>query len=214
MSDLRTAPESGAPALGVLLDASGRQAVDLVRTLPDASLTHRTPCADYDVRALVDHLFHVVVQFRELALKQPSDFSATPERVAVAADWREGFAAAVAELVGAWSLPGAEEGTTGALDMPARTVGCMALLDLTVHAWDLARALGVPYRPDPDGTGVVPVLERAVAELGPTARRMGMMGEPVAVPEGGGAFERLLAATGRDPRWAPPAQGSAGPAEA
>ncbi|MGX2996597.1 TIGR03086 family metal-binding protein [Streptomyces sp. JNUCC 64] len=215
------------PPLGALLASAGRQAVALVRALPDGrpgapggsgepgrskepgTLDAPTPCADYDVRELVNHLFHVVTQFRELALKKPSDFSATPDRVAVGPDWREGFAGAVTELVRAWSLPGAEEGTTGAMDLPARTVGSMVLLDLAVHGWDLARAVGAPFDPDPDGAGVVRVLEGAVAGMAPTARAMGMFGEPVDPPEGAGPFERLLAVTGRDPGWTPPAPGTA-----
>ncbi|GHC71281.1 hypothetical protein [Streptomyces flavofungini] len=37
--------------------------------------------------------------------------------------------------------------------------------------------------------------------LAPTARAMGVLGEPVPVPEGASDFDRLLAATGRDPHW-------------
>ncbi|MGW1146169.1 TIGR03086 family metal-binding protein [Streptomyces sp. NPDC002454] len=207
MSDLPTgaAPVSE-PPLGSLLDSAGRAAVALVRAVPPGGSAGGapTPCAEYDVRALVNHLFQVVVEFRELALKRPSDFSVTPDRLGADPEWREGFAGAVGELVRAWSSPGAEEGTTGAMDLPARTVGCMVLLDLAVHGWDLARALGVPYDPDPDGAGVVGVLERAAAEMAPTARAMGMFGEPVAVAAGADRWARLLALTGRDPGWEPP----------
>ncbi|WP_348772298.1 hypothetical protein [Streptomyces sp. SS52] len=55
-------------------------------------------------------------------------------------DWRAAFAREADALVAAWAAPGAEEGTTGQMEMPARTVAHMALLDLTVHAWDLAVA--------------------------------------------------------------------------
>ncbi|MFD4831032.1 TIGR03086 family metal-binding protein [Streptomyces uncialis] len=210
MSDLPKDPASAAdryppgPALGPLLGASGGQAVSLVRAVPDDALAAATPCADYDVRALVNHLFQVVTQFRELALKKPSDFGDTPDVVGTDGHWRESFAAAVDELVRVWSAPGAEEGTTGAMDMPARTVGCLVLLDLTVHAWDLARATGREYRPDPGGAGVVPVLATAVTGLAPTARRMGMFAEPLPVREDAPDFERLLAVTGRDPGWTRP----------
>ncbi|MCX4664529.1 TIGR03086 family metal-binding protein [Streptomyces uncialis] len=211
MSDLPKDPASASadryppgPALGPLLGASGGQAVSLVRAVPDDALAAATPCADYDVRALVNHLFQVVTQFRELALKKPSDFGDTPDVVGTDGHWRDSFAAAVDELVRVWSAPGAEEGTTGAMDMPARTVGCLVLLDLTVHAWDLARATGREYRPDPGGAGVVPVLATAVTGLAPTARRMGMFAEPLPVREDAPDFERLLAVTGRDPGWTRP----------
>ncbi|WP_416983253.1 TIGR03086 family metal-binding protein [Streptomyces sp. T028] len=185
-------------SMGELLGRARERAVPVVRGIPDGALAAATPCAEYDVKALVNHVFQVVEQFQRLAVKEAADFGgAMPDRVGERPDWREGFVVEADRLVAAWSAPGAEEGTTGAMDLPARLVGSMALLDLTVHAWDLARATGQAY-PAAD-EAVVEVLLGAVAELAPTARRMGVFGEPVAVPEGASAFERLLAGTGRDP---------------
>ncbi|MFD4634221.1 TIGR03086 family metal-binding protein [Streptomyces sp. NPDC058284] len=197
-----------------LLALAVERAAPVVRAVPDDRLGDPTPCADYDVRALVNHLFHVVVQFQELAAKRNADFSESPDYIgeggeggegAAGGDWRERLLAEAEKLVRAWGEPGAEEGTTGAMDMPAGTVGCMVLLDLTVHAWDLARATGQEYRPDAGSGALVARLREAVAGLGPTARKMGVFGEPVTVPEAvpGQArdFELLLAETGRDPRW-------------
>jgi uncharacterized protein (TIGR03086 family) len=182
-----------------LLALAAARAVPVVRALPDDRLAEPTPCAEYDVRALVDHLFHVVVQFQELAAKRNSDFSVTPAYVSEGGDWRERFAAEAEKLVAAWAEPGADQGVTGAMDMPAETVGCMALLDLTVHAWDLARATGQAYEGGDDA--VVRRLTGAVEEMGPMARKMGVFEEAASVPAGATPFERLLAATGRDPHW-------------
>ncbi|MFI7383323.1 TIGR03086 family metal-binding protein [Streptomyces sp. NPDC049813] len=180
--------------VGELMARAGARAVPVVAGIGDAVLSAPTPCAEYDVRSLVNHLFQVVVEFRKPAVKQDSDFSVTVDRVGEGPDWRERFAGAVAELVAAWSAPGAEEGTSGSMNMPARLVGLMAVLDLTVHAWDLARATGQPYEAPPE---VVAPLAEAVAELSPTARSMGVFGEPVAVGADASPFVRLLAATGR-----------------
>ncbi|MGW7275538.1 TIGR03086 family metal-binding protein [Streptomyces sp. NPDC054864] len=186
-----------------LLKAATAHAVPVVRAIPDDRLADPTPCAEYDVKALVNHLLQVIVQFQALAAKQDSDFSESPDYVAESPGWRERFADEAGKLVAAWAAPGADEGTTGAMDMPAKTVGCMALLDLTVHAWELARATGQEYEPAPESSGVVAALREAVAGLAPTARKMGVFGEPLPVPEGGSELERLLAETGRDPRWTP-----------
>lgn len=185
--------------IGELLAMARERAVVVVRGISDESLVAPTPCVEYDVKALVNHLYQVIVQFQRLAAKEASDFGDTPDRVTGNAAWREGLALEADRLVAAWSVPGAEEGTTGGMNMPARLVGSMALLDLTVHVWDLARATGQEY-PGAD-EAVVAELAGAVDELAPTARRMGVFGEPVAEPEGASAFERLLARTGRDPRW-------------
>ncbi|MEV5974226.1 TIGR03086 family metal-binding protein [Streptomyces sp. NPDC051921] len=182
-----------------LLDTAAARAVPLVRDTPDDGLGAPTPCAAYDVRGLLNHLTHVIVNFQLLAAKQPSDFTGEPDYLA-GPDWRARFEDETAKLVAAWAEPGAEEGTTGAMDLPARTVAAMVLLDLTVHAWDLARATGRPFEPDPV---VVAELTGEVERMAPTARTMGVFGEAVELPVDAPAFERLLAMTGRDPRaWA------------
>ncbi|MEI5102289.1 TIGR03086 family metal-binding protein [Streptomyces sp. PmtG] len=188
--------------LGDLLAVAAERAVPVVRGIGDGRLADRTPCAEYDVKDLVNHLFHVVVQFQALAAKEGADFAVTPDYVGRGADWRERFAGEADRLVDAWSVPGADEGTTGAMNLPAATVGAMVLLDLTVHAWDLARATGQEYQEYAAGDeGVIGVLREAVAEMAPTARSMGLLGDPVPVGEGASGLERLLAATGRDPGW-------------
>ncbi|MFD3515276.1 TIGR03086 family metal-binding protein [Streptomyces sp. NPDC058657] len=183
-----------------LLEASGDRAVAVLDGIGDGQLGDRTPCAEYDVRALVNHLFHVVVQFQALAAKQDADFSRTVDHIGQGPDWRERFAAEVRRLVEAWAAPGAEEGTSGQMGFPARTVGGMVLGDLTLHAWDLARATGRPYTPDP---AVVADLAPAVAAIAPGARKAGVYGAPVEVPEGASDFDVVLATTGRDPSWKP-----------
>ncbi|MFI5663449.1 TIGR03086 family metal-binding protein [Streptomyces sp. NPDC051684] len=194
-NEKQTQEQSQTKPLGGLLATAASRAVPVVSGIEDKALDARTPCADYDVKALVNHVLHVIVEFQELAVKRDSDFSSAPDYVAEGG-WRERFAAEADALVEAWSMPGAEEGTTGAMNMPARLVGGMALLDLTVHAWDLARATGQEYGADPE---VVAELAAAVDQLAPTARSMGVFGAAVPVDAHADPFARMLAATGRDP---------------
>ncbi|MEU0355515.1 TIGR03086 family metal-binding protein [Streptomyces cyaneofuscatus] len=188
--------------IGALLEAAAGRALPVVRGIDDGQLGRRTPCAEYDVRALLNHLFLVVVNFQALAAREEADFGHQPEFVT--GDWRARFGAETARLVEAWSVPGAEEGTTGQMGLPARTVGLMVLGDLTVHAWDLARATGAEFVPDP---GVVEEVGPGLATLAPQAREMKVFGEPFPVGAGATAFERVLAVTGRDPGWSGPAGG-------
>ncbi|MEU1277845.1 TIGR03086 family metal-binding protein [Streptomyces sp. NPDC005805] len=186
-----------------LLRAAAERTVPVVRGVPDEKLPATTPCAEYDVRALAGHLFEVVVNFQRLAAKEDSAFGGGPDHLAEAA-WRDAFAAECEALVTAWAVPGADQGTTGAMGMPAAVVGRMVLGDLTVHGWDLARATGQEYAPDP---AVVDDLLDAFAELAPTARTMGAFGAEHPLPDGGAGaspFDRLLALTGRDPDWTRP----------
>jgi uncharacterized protein (TIGR03086 family) len=181
-----------------MLDAAAREAVPVVRGMGEDQLGKRTPCAEYTVRDLLNHLFHVVIGFQALAAKKDADFTTTPDYFS--GDWRGRFADETVRLVEAWAAPGADEGVSGSMNFPARTVGNMVLLDLTVHAWDLARATGQDFTAD---AASVRALSALIEEMGPTPREMKVFGEPFPVPEGASAFDTLLAATGRDPQWSP-----------
>ncbi|HEX7308723.1 TIGR03086 family metal-binding protein [Lentzea sp.] len=180
--------------LSVLLDRARDHALPVLATIGDDDLTKPTPCADYDVRALLDHLLHVVVEFQKLAVKQDADFSHTPSYP----DWRDRFPAETAALVDAWGQPGADEGIAGNMNMPAQVVGGLALLDLTIHISDLAKATGQSFEPDPE---VFAEVEALVKQMGPMAIEMNVFKEPVEAPADASPFEQLLATTGRDPRW-------------
>ncbi|MFJ4986871.1 TIGR03086 family metal-binding protein [Streptomyces sp. NPDC088732] len=109
----------------------------------------------------------------------------------------------MAGMADAWRSPLAWEGRTraGGVDLPAGAAGCFALNELLVHGWDLARATGQDYRPDPAG------LEAALALLTPFTAGSdgsGPFGRPVPVPPSAPPLDRLVALTGRDPGWRPP----------
>ncbi|MEV6163876.1 TIGR03086 family metal-binding protein [Streptomyces sp. NPDC052052] len=182
-----------------LLETAAGQAAPVLAGIDDDRLADPTPCTEYDVRALVNHLFQVVVNFRALAAREEADFGEVPEFVE--GDWRARFGEEAAKLVAAWAAPGADEGTAGAMGLPARTVGNMVLGDLTVHAWDLARATGQEFVPD---EAVLAEIGPGLAAMAPMAREAKVFGEPCPVPDGAGPFEQMLALTGRDPGWRPP----------
>ncbi|MFE5841295.1 TIGR03086 family metal-binding protein [Streptomyces niveus] len=184
--------------ISTLLETAAADALPVLRGVRDDQLALPTPCAEYDVRGLLDHLFQVITNFQVLAAKGESDFGAAAERLGD--DRSERFAAEIAGLIGAWAAPGAEDGLTGAMNMPARTVGSMALGDLAVHSWDLARATGQPYEP---AAAVVAALGEEFTALAPTARAMNVFGAPFPVGQDATPFESLLAETGRDPAWRP-----------
>jgi uncharacterized protein (TIGR03083 family) len=155
----------------------------IVAGVRDDHLGGTTPCPDYPVAALLDHLMGLCIAFTQAARKQPMP----------------------AELAAAWDEPGAwaGEATAGGVTMPAPAMGAVALDEVAVHGWDLARATGQDYRLD-DAT-VAAVLafttESATPENEPM--RAGVFGPVVEVPADAPAWDRAMGLAGRDPGWRP-----------
>lgn len=76
----------------------------------------------------------------------------------------------------------------------------MYLVDMVVHAWDLARATGQEYEPDPAALSQAMDFTEQMVEMG---RQRGAFGPPVAVADDAPQFDRLLGMIGRDPAWTP-----------
>jgi uncharacterized protein (TIGR03086 family) len=86
----------------------------------------------------------------------------------------------------------------GSTELPAASVGEMALVEMLAHGWDLARATGqAPRWPD----DVVARTYQAIAGMAELGRQMGVFGPEVSVPADASEFDRMLALSGRDPGW-------------
>jgi uncharacterized protein (TIGR03086 family) len=185
--------------------ASDLAAGPLRAVTPD-QLTAPTPCGDYDVRALVDHLAWAAVLSQRSATRTPFEHdwsSLTPAPFLDGVPVEQWAAAVPAELetaADAWSDPAAWEGDTlmGTAEMPAGVVGPMMLAEFVLHGWDLARAIGAPYAV-PAGLGEATLA--AVQPLVQMGRDGGWYGPEVPVPADAAAFDRALGLTGRDPAW-------------
>jgi uncharacterized protein (TIGR03086 family) len=178
----------------------------LVQSVDDAQLGAPTPCADYSVGDLLDHIGVLAVAFTEAARKeQGTNATQAPPGAAahLAADWRTRIPADLEELGSAWQSPAAWDGTAtiAANDMPASVVGLVALDEVVVHAWDLARALGQPFEADADAIAGAMEFVGPISE--PGAPRPPIFGPVIDVPDSASPMARLLARSGREPDWAP-----------
>ena len=175
-----------------LLAAAAERTVPVVHGIDDKQLSDPTPCAQFQVRDLVNHLFQVVVNFQALATKGEADFGAKPNFLE--GDWRGRFADETRRLVEAWSEPAALEGTSPRFGLPQTAVANLVLVDLTVHGWDLSRGTGQAYTPSPEVVAVVtPFTER----MAPLARERGTFAAMTDFPPDADEFTRLLSFTGR-----------------
>ncbi|SCL16899.1 TIGR03086 family protein [Micromonospora rhizosphaerae] len=183
-----------------LLAAAAPRTVAVVRGISADQLELPTPCPDYSVRDLLNHLYDVVVNFQALARRREVDWSAKTDHLTEG--WRDGFEAETGRLIEAWSDPAALEGVSPGMGLPQETVGEMALTDLTVHGWDLARATGQRLDAEPEVLGA---LHGFMDRMGSTGRQMGAFADPVPTTGEATDLDRLLGRTGRNPAWIPTA---------
>jgi uncharacterized protein (TIGR03086 family) len=187
-----------------------RQSIDLaVATIRDADLARfddPSPCADYTVRDVVNHLAFGFLLAHRSGAREPWDPSwsgedRTPYLVGLPEQkWAQACADEAAAAARVWADPSAWQGeaSMGGATMPAAAIGSMMTAEFAVHAWDLAVATGRSVDV-PDALGAA-VLEGVLA-MAPSGRDGGWFGPEVAVPADAPAFHRALAASGRDPRW-------------
>ncbi|QQM42232.1 TIGR03086 family metal-binding protein [Streptomyces liliifuscus] len=171
---------------------------DLIEGVEPGQLRAPTPCEEYDVETLVDHLVGWLLLFE--ARCHGREYDADPARYRSGPDPAGEFRAAAAGLVAGWEKYGfdRELGVTGDAKLPAAMVLDMTLMEFTVHGWDLAVSTG---RPVPfTEKEAADILTRAEATLPPQYRGEGMpFGNIVPVAGDAPAADRLAGFLGRDP---------------
>jgi uncharacterized protein (TIGR03086 family) len=191
------------------LESAAREVVRLLDGVTEDRLDDPTPCAGTPVAALLDHFMGLSLAFIWAARKTtppedgPGPGSASAEHLDP--QWRTLLPRRLGELVEAWRDPIAWEGMTeaGSVTMPAEQMGVVALDELALHGWDLARATGQPFTCDPADTAAVLAFTSASARPEQAAGREGIFGPVVEVPADAPAFDRALGFAGRDPAWTP-----------
>ncbi len=106
-----------------------------------------TPCASWDVRALVNHFIGTARWWAGTVSGE--DESADADYAA--GDFVAAYEESIAIAVGAFAADGALERTVRLPfgEFPGAAVLGMAALDQFTHGWDLARAIGYPADLDP-----------------------------------------------------------------
>jgi uncharacterized protein (TIGR03086 family) len=179
-----------------------------------SQLGNPTPCTDFDVRGLLDHL--VLVLRRVAAIGRGDDPFGPPVFASVEADgWQHAWLAAGREVQDAWADDAALRRIVRlpwSQDTGARTLVAY-LNEVTVHTWDLATATGQRPAWDPkvvglafDGIRFLPAHGRAAifdevrATLPPERRNFAdPFADAVPVDDDAPLIDRLVAWNGRRP---------------
>jgi len=171
--------------------------------LPAAvDLSAPTPCAELDLRGLVEHVVGTSGAMARLGHGEPLD----PDdpwgggQGAADADWAGRLRDNLDLVASGWSRAEAwtGEAQVGGAALPRPVLGEMALVEVAVHGWDVACALGRTLELDPEVGEAVDEAVSRTAELG---RQMEAYGAEVTVPHDAPGLERALGKAGRDPEW-------------
>ncbi|RBQ20882.1 TIGR03086 family protein [Spongiactinospora rosea] len=210
MTALRANPEPGAREAGLaevletpaalepaaLLEACARvldEVGALVAAVTPAQMGDPTPCADWNVRDLLNHLTYENLMWTGLAQGVPrADFDADH----LGDDHVGAFRAAAAGTLAAFGRPGMLTERYG--PAPGWRLVEQVLIEMLVHGWDLARATGAPTDLAPDVAEAMLPAVRAI--YGDLPRTPGGSFAPAQTPlPGATPADRLATYLGRHP---------------
>ncbi len=177
----------------------------VVAAVTDDQLEAPTPM-DQPVRVVINHLLGLSTAFCDAAVKATGPTTSTPPAPDLGPlpdGWRTELENRLHSLAEAWKSEDAWDGMTmaGGVDLPGDVCGLVALDEVLLHGWDVARATGQLYQPtNAECEAVLPIVtpdDQAPDGSG----RDGIFGTVVAVPEDAPVFDRVLGLAGRDPSW-------------
>jgi len=165
----------------------------VLRDVPADALTKPTPCPEYNVQQLADHLTSSITFFGGLA---GADYPAGQASGAGQADLEGQLAGAAQVALEAWNA----RGTDGLVhlrgaDTPADAALGIVSVELLVHAWDFGQALGRNVAAPDLLAGYV--LELARTNITPDVRSRGSFADPAPAGPDVPVLDQLIAYTGR-----------------
>lgn len=172
-----------------------------VRDIGDDRWDRPTPCTDWDVRALVNHV--VGEQRWVVPLLEGKTVAEVGDALSgdlLGASPKESAEDAAKAAVAAFSEPGALDRTVHLSfgDFNAAEYAWQLVADHVVHGWDVAVAVSADPHLDPD---LVVRVEQWWHKWEETYRGAGAVGPRFPFPEHPSRQDRLICSFGRDPSW-------------
>jgi uncharacterized protein (TIGR03086 family) len=190
------------------LEPATTRMAELVGNVTDDMLGAPTPCPDYTLGDLVEHIGGLALAFTAAATKDTADTGdqgPSGDASRLGDGWRARIARDLAALADAWRDPSACTGMTraGGLDLPGEVAGLVVVDELVVHGWDVARASGQPYECEAAPLDAALGFVSQFSGPGQESSRAGLFGPVVEVPDDAPPLDRLVGLAGRDPSWSP-----------
>jgi len=168
-----------------------------VTAIRDDQWSRPTPCSDWDVRMLVNHLVYEDRWAPHLAKGETiEEVGDRYEGDQLGDDPKSAWNDAVAGSIAAFQAPGVLERTVHLSfgDVPGEEYLSQLVGDHLIHAWDLARGIGDDDTLDPE---IVAWAWEMIQPQEPMLRASGLFGERIAVPDDADIQTKLLAIVGR-----------------
>lgn len=175
--------------------------IDVLADITDEQFARPTPCTKYTVADVIDHVDFGAVQFTALGRYGDGEQSGTdagPAATQRGPGWQDFVTEHVRALGKAWGSPEAWQGSTtlAGIELSNELWGTIALTEVVVHGWDLARAT--------DQTVQLPeeTLQACfdhVSDFVPKAPFPELWAPPVDVGPDHTLLDRIVAITGRSP---------------
>lgn len=190
-----------------VLDLAQTRAAAVIALLGPGDWARPTPCDEWSVRDVVNKMTASTIVFSAFGQRRPHPGHDLIHPAELLGDDPLGtYLAAAAECRSVWRAPGALEGTAPSTvgEFPAKAVLNARIFDTTILTWDVATACGVAHGIDDEQAAYVLRVARALVPNVRTVspERYKEPGDPgTAAP----LVEQMIAATGRNPAWRPPA---------
>jgi uncharacterized protein (TIGR03086 family) len=168
-----------------------------------AATTHHdygrpTPCDAWTVRELINHMLGALTMFRDVAVEGVADPAVFAQDL-IGDNALASFNRVSVEAVAGWQANGRMDGTAKLPwgEFPALFALQFPAMDMLVHGWDLARAVGQQHQWEDEM--VLDNLTFAQSTLASAEIRAGFYDPPVDVADDAPAVDRLVAFLGRHP---------------
>ena len=175
------------------LDVTGR----IVAGIPAGRWHAATPCAGWDVRALVNHLVSGNLWAAELAAgARIDDAGGRLDGDLLGSDPAASYAESATSAAAAFRRPGALDAPCAVSygPVPGSVYAGHRFIDVFIHGWDLAAATGQDTTLD---AGLLEACQKILEPQLDAFREAGAFGGEVDVPPGASAQARFLARLGR-----------------
>jgi uncharacterized protein (TIGR03086 family) len=186
-----------------LIDAMLTEAHRLIEGVAPGQLGLPTPCASFDVRALLDHMCTWATVFDGTANNRPLDFD--PETFSLEAGWSECFGEAASGIVTGLRQHGHDRPMVMTSDpLPGFIVVDMLSMEYIGHGLDIAASTGQAHRFTAEQADAA--LSASQRLIQPDYRGLGegQFHPIVEVDDTADPFDRFVGFLGRDPGWSPP----------